>query len=536
MAKGIDVNGQLRGKRGGMVYYRTGGEQLSRALNSNPHNPKTTAQAFQRMAFATVAAARAALAPIVNHSFEGVPYGTRSLSEFQRLNVKSAKAAAVANSATRNFLIKGASVLVPNPYQISRGQLTGLAYTPYAGVAGKVGVVIRNTGYGSLDLSVADEDTYKGILAALNCEAGDQLTLVAASISQQVAASYGSAKNYGSVVDYSRITFGEWDEATMAGQNFIVEGAINPVFIARAEGKPLEIGSVADAQSPLSPLPVFCISVDDQRSFGGAAIIRSKQDLNGKWLRSTAFMAWISPSSALASDVVASYTAAPADSFESSRILNNALNEGQQVNFNGPSAVQIGGLTINGHAVTVGGTRQILTTDALTGTVTVNNLEEGDNAFMAIGNFVQGADYTTGDTVGNVVAGIASISHAAFAVGDYQLWLILNGKCYRKACTIRVQEPPFESAITALTIDSVAAAQGSRKSVSADTATIAGTVSAYSAQHTLKVGTTLANSVAVSSTSFTGTISVAQSYEQIKLFIDGEAVQSWCEIRNDSEE
>lgn len=327
MAKGIDINGQLRGKRGGLVYYRALGEQISRTRNTSPRNPRTTAQAYQRMVFATVGGARALLAPIVNHSFEGVAYGTRSLAEFQRVNTKKMRAAALDDSNYANFLIKGASTMAPNAYQVSRGSLSAPSYAQFAGSAQqnyRMGVVL-GVGYSVINVAVADAAAYDAVLAALKCVQGDQLTLLLVTTSQAVAAEYNAAKNYVADATYSRITFKNWDEATMAGENFIEDGKINPVFIARLDGEELLIGNV---QSTGGEAAVFAIQKTAEDSFAGAALIRSRVNEMGKWLRSTAFLRVPSTQQAAAQDVWPSYTDVPQQNFDSDRILNNAIVEG----------------------------------------------------------------------------------------------------------------------------------------------------------------------------------------------------------------
>lgn len=93
MAKGIDINGQLRGKRGGVVYYRANGQQISRSRNFNPNNPQTMAQMLQRLALANASKMSKGLKGIIDHSFEGVRYGADSVRHFEskaQLALKSA--------------------------------------------------------------------------------------------------------------------------------------------------------------------------------------------------------------------------------------------------------------------------------------------------------------------------------------------------------------------------------------------------------------------------------------------------------------
>lgn len=83
MAKGIAINGQLRGKIGGTVYYRANGEQISRARNFKPNNPQTQSQMMQRLALANASKASKGLREIINHSFEGIRYGADSTRHFE---------------------------------------------------------------------------------------------------------------------------------------------------------------------------------------------------------------------------------------------------------------------------------------------------------------------------------------------------------------------------------------------------------------------------------------------------------------------
>lgn len=52
MSKGNMLLGHARGKVGSVVFSRLKGQQVTRALNPNPNNPRTTAQMYQRALFA----------------------------------------------------------------------------------------------------------------------------------------------------------------------------------------------------------------------------------------------------------------------------------------------------------------------------------------------------------------------------------------------------------------------------------------------------------------------------------------------------
>lgn len=103
MAKGIDINGQLRGKRGGVVYYRANGQQISRSRNFNPNNPQTMAQMLQRLALANASKASKGLKEIIDHSFEGVRYGADSVRHFESKAQLALKAAFTGGDAGNRF-------------------------------------------------------------------------------------------------------------------------------------------------------------------------------------------------------------------------------------------------------------------------------------------------------------------------------------------------------------------------------------------------------------------------------------------------
>ena len=74
--------GMSRGSVGDVTFYRGRGQQLARARNRNPKNPRSSAQIIQRMILATASKAYSRLQSIVNHSFQGVTYGGESQSFF----------------------------------------------------------------------------------------------------------------------------------------------------------------------------------------------------------------------------------------------------------------------------------------------------------------------------------------------------------------------------------------------------------------------------------------------------------------------
>ena len=170
--------GYARGKVGDVVFTRSGGEQVTRSRNRSPKNPKTARQAVQRSILKTVSQAYAVLAPICDHSFEGLQQGTPNQSRFSSLNIAMLRGNVLANvnmsdpdeilsSELWNFATRDLLYPVINPYIVSSGSLPSLVYS--------WGVNDRPT------LAIAGmtaNSTYQDVVNALGLERGDQLTFL----------------------------------------------------------------------------------------------------------------------------------------------------------------------------------------------------------------------------------------------------------------------------------------------------------------------------------------------------------------------
>lgn len=130
MAKaGFIMNGAT-GSTGLTTYYRRNGKTIQR-VKVAPANPQTDSQMAQRMIFATVTQAAKFLEPIINHSFESVKYGTKSVNHFVSKNIKHLRTLAAKDynelpsveNARVNITTKGISQLLPNDYIVADGQL-----------------------------------------------------------------------------------------------------------------------------------------------------------------------------------------------------------------------------------------------------------------------------------------------------------------------------------------------------------------------------------------------------------------------------
>lgn len=179
MAKGIEINGQLRGKRGGAVYYRSNGQQISRSKAENVSNPNTQPQRIQRMIMATVMQAYSLTKEITDHSFEGIKYKQDSMAFFQRVNANKLRAmiSAASPAFQPSFTAPKLQALIPNGYTISRGSLAPVPYT-YMAAGGGAQAAVFGTTTGIATGGVLTDMTNAQLVAGLTANAGDMITLV----------------------------------------------------------------------------------------------------------------------------------------------------------------------------------------------------------------------------------------------------------------------------------------------------------------------------------------------------------------------
>ena len=89
MAKSKSFFGLRTGSTKSLTFQVYRGEQITKDRVTRVTNPRTEAQMKQRAIIPIVAASRAALKGLVDHSFEGVNYGNDSLKKFSELNLSS---------------------------------------------------------------------------------------------------------------------------------------------------------------------------------------------------------------------------------------------------------------------------------------------------------------------------------------------------------------------------------------------------------------------------------------------------------------
>lgn len=173
MSKGNMLLGQARGKVGSLVFARVGGKQVTRAKAEVVKNPQTETQMISRIILNTVAQAYSNFQPIVDHSYEGVPKGQKSMSKFMKKNIdalRSKIAQYIAEGydydAVDAFTPIGDNTLYPNNYIMSSGSLPVVRPNFDLNSSIKAGLVLS-------------ANTYQAVLDDFGLQRGDQLTFIA---------------------------------------------------------------------------------------------------------------------------------------------------------------------------------------------------------------------------------------------------------------------------------------------------------------------------------------------------------------------
>ena len=121
MAKSKSFFGLRSGSTKSLTFQVYRGEQITKDRVYRVSNPRSEAQMTQRALIPIVAAARSALKGLVDHSFEGIPYGEASLKEFSKqnlragaLHVTSYSPNGVSNPGFADLIVSNGSLGFPN--------------------------------------------------------------------------------------------------------------------------------------------------------------------------------------------------------------------------------------------------------------------------------------------------------------------------------------------------------------------------------------------------------------------------------------
>lgn len=114
MARLRAFGSKARGSVGAVTYYVANGQQIAREKSVEVKNPKSEAQAVQRMKMAPAQKFYDAFMNILDHSWQNAKYGTQSRQKFMSEAMKQ-------NGGP--YLVKGFSTMIPGTYLVSSGSL-----------------------------------------------------------------------------------------------------------------------------------------------------------------------------------------------------------------------------------------------------------------------------------------------------------------------------------------------------------------------------------------------------------------------------
>lgn len=270
MAKGNMLLGYARGKVGDLVFTRRNGEQVTRPRVRVVNNPKTEGQQIQRMIFASVIAAYSRMKSICDHSFEGVKYGADSQAKFMSENLKRLRAFYPKDQDPNNKPIDSMAFVLPNDKAMAGTGLIiarGSIPAPTANV-GDDGVL---TSFGT---SAAEDRNTGSVLEGLGALPGDQITACAI---RSIGNGYAFAKSrYVVRADATKNELEDaWNALGIGGVFDADKTEINP-----------DVTIVVSQDGATYPIMVSNVKGD----IVAAAIIISRRDESGNWLRSDAIL------------------------------------------------------------------------------------------------------------------------------------------------------------------------------------------------------------------------------------------------------
>lgn len=217
----------IRGRIGSDVYSvgkNSKGEkqQVVRSLAETVANPRSEAQMVGRMIMSTVMQGVAAFKPIIDHSFDGLPKGQPSISEFIRQNYALIKADAIAHPESGNefglnmYQEKGVK---QGKWVLSQGSVVAPSALTVAASDGEVQIALT-----------AETLTVGGLKAALNLGDNDYITLV--GISSSAGFMFGRLRLNSALSDETAITSENVKTLFSVEGNARVEFSLNTNTIA----------------------------------------------------------------------------------------------------------------------------------------------------------------------------------------------------------------------------------------------------------------------------------------------------------------
>lgn len=171
MSKGSIILGDVSGKLGDIVLYRTAGAQVARLRVRHPRNPRSTRQMVQRVFQATCLRAYSMLKDICDHSFEGKQGKRENFGQFMKENrarmTEKLNGYAAGWESLPGYSLRNMRQMLCNDFIVANGTIPKVNYGMWSGR-----FMLRDIRKGNFNFS------YQDVVEALNAEKGDQITLM----------------------------------------------------------------------------------------------------------------------------------------------------------------------------------------------------------------------------------------------------------------------------------------------------------------------------------------------------------------------
>ena len=301
MAKSKSFFGLRTGSTKSLTFQVYRGQQVTKDRVYRVANPRTEAQMTQRALIPVVAAARSALKGLVDHSFEGVPYGEASLKEFSSLNlragalkVNSYSPIGYSNPGFANFIVSKGSI--SEPYTLDTSAY-GLKIT-LPGTFPKITFSVAPPD-GSTTLVWKDLETWARTNNVSLLKPGTQLTFLSLYEAEPVKVSVGNKSREvpTSAFNICRMYIPNGDSASVYAADINDKWKIekdvatsdNEVAIINAKGDRLRIKTgVKPQEDGTGSVEIIVTPAEaaEEADWNGMALILSRKE-NGVWKRNT---------------------------------------------------------------------------------------------------------------------------------------------------------------------------------------------------------------------------------------------------------
>lgn len=194
------INGGSFSGSVGKVTFRKGlkGKIIASQKAESVSNPRTHAQQEQRMFMKTAVTAYSAMKEICNHSFEGVPFGQKSMAKFIELNVEQ-----IRNYSTlqiSGFTSRKNGSVAPQHYIVSKGSLRSI--TLEQNTDKTLALKVGNT-----KPTLTITQTWKPFSKIFGLKPGDQLEIIALLNDDEKIESWDEEFQPNIYFSYSRYVF-----------------------------------------------------------------------------------------------------------------------------------------------------------------------------------------------------------------------------------------------------------------------------------------------------------------------------------------